>query len=94
MQYDWNSLSNYAYKEKTDDDYYKQSPFLYNLFFATGMFLGFIIIIVTVVGTFKSYWPFPFVLISIPGFILVKEGWKGLMGKKTMLRSLLKRFKK
>jgi DnaJ-like protein len=94
FQYDWNSFSSYAYKEKTDADYYKQSPFLYNLFFATGMFLGFIIIIVTIFGTINNYWPFPFALISIPGFILVREGWKGIMGKKTMFNGFLKKFRR
>ncbi|MBA3972064.1 MAG: DnaJ domain-containing protein, partial [Bacteroidetes bacterium] len=57
FHYDWQSFSLYTYKEKTDADYYRQSPFLYNLFFATGMCLGFIIIIVTVFGTIENYWP-------------------------------------
>ncbi|HEY0030043.1 MAG TPA: DnaJ domain-containing protein [Bacteroidia bacterium] len=93
FSYDWNSFSKYAYKEKTDIDYYRKAPFLYNLFFASGMFIGFLIISVTIVGTFRNYWPFPFVLLSVPGFILVREGWKGMMGKKTMLSGLLKKFK-
>ena len=94
FDYNWNGFSQYAYKEKTDDDYYKQSPFLYNLFFASGMFIGFIIIIVSIYGTIKNYWPLPFVLISISGVILVKEGWKGMMRKSSMLSGLLKRFRK
>lgn len=94
FNYDWNSFSQYAYKEKTDDDYYKQSPFLYNLFFASGMFIGFIIIIVSIYGTLKNYWPLPFVLISISGLILVREGWRGMMRKSSMLSGMLKRFRK
>ncbi|MBL0330009.1 MAG: DnaJ domain-containing protein [Bacteroidetes bacterium] len=94
FNYDWNSFSQYAYKEKNDEDYYKQSPFLYNLFFASGMFIGFIIITVTIYGTLKNFWPLPFVLISISGFILVREGWRGMMGKQTMLNGILKRLKK
>lgn len=94
FDYNWNGFSQYTYKEKTDDDYYKQSPFLYNLFFASGMFIGFIIIIVSIYGTLKNYWPLPFVLISISGVILVKEGWKGMMRKSSMLSGLLKRFRK
>ncbi len=94
FNYDWNSFNQYAYKEKTDDDYYKQAPFLYNLFFASGMFIGFIIIIVTIYGTLKNLWPLPFVLISITGFILVKEGWKGMMRKSSIFSSLMKRFRK
>ncbi len=94
FQYDYKSFSKYSYKEKTDADYYKKSPFLYNMFFACGMVLGFIIIIVTITGTLKNYWPFPFVLISISGFILVREGWKGIMGKKTILSRTVKWFGK
>jgi hypothetical protein len=93
FQTDWNNFSK-AYKEKTDEDYYKRSPFIYNLFFACGMFVGFLIISVTLVGTYKNYWPFPFVLISIPGIILVREGWKGMMGKQSMLSDLIKRLRK
>jgi hypothetical protein len=93
FHYDWNGFKN-AYKEKTDEDYYKRSPFFYNLFFAIGMMLGFIIIIVTITGTIRNYWPFPFVLISITGIILVREGWRGIMRKKNMLNDLIKIFRK
>jgi curved DNA-binding protein CbpA len=77
FQEEWNTFQKAAYKEKTEEDYYKQSPLVYNLFFASGMFVGFLIMMVTIVGTFKSFWPFPFILISIPGFIL---GKKNIMG--------------
>jgi hypothetical protein len=94
FQNDWNAFSKMAYQEKTDADYYKQSPVLYNLFFASGMLVGFIILIVTIVGTFKNYWPFPYIVICAPGFILVREGWKGMMGKRTMISGVLKKLKK
>ncbi len=92
-QYDWNNFQK-AYKEKTDEDYFKRSPFIYNLFFASGMFVGFLIICVTLIGTYKNFWPFPFILISIPGIILVREGWKGIMGKQSMISDLIKRLRK
>lgn len=91
---DWNSSNQYVYKEKTDEDYYKQSPILYNMFFASGMLIGFIIIIISIYGTLYNYWPIPFILISIPGFILVREGGRGLMGKKSLLGGVLKRLRK
>lgn len=94
FNYDWNSFSQYAYKEKTDEDYYKQSPLLYNLFFASGMLIGFIIVIISLYGTLNNYWPIPFVLLCIPGFILVREGWKGMMGKKSLLGGVLKKLRK
>jgi curved DNA-binding protein CbpA len=89
FHYDWNSFEKAGYRERTDEDYYKRSPFFYNLFFASGMMIGFIIIMVTLIGTFKRYWPFPFILVSVPGFILVREGWRGMMRKKSMLSGLL-----
>ncbi len=86
------SFSNYACKEKSDEDYYKRSPWLYNTFFASGMFIGFLIIFVSIYGTLKNYWPIPFVLISISGYILIREGWKGIMGKKSIFWNVLGKF--
>lgn len=93
FHYDWNSYKS-VYREKSDEEYYQRSPFIYNMFFATGMFIGFIIISVTAIGTYRSYWPWPFVLIGITGIILVREGWRGIMGKKNILNNLLKFVRK
>lgn len=90
----WNSFNNSVYKEKTEEDYYKQSPILYNLFFASGITIGLTIIFLMIFGTVKNYWPFPFALISIAGFILVREGFRGLIGKKTILGNVLKRLRR
>ncbi len=94
FHYDWNSFNKAAYQEKDDDYYFKRSPWLYNLFFISGMFLGFVIAIVSISGTFKNFWPKPFILISVLGFILIYQGWKGIMGKKTFLHGIKKRFRK
>lgn len=94
FHYDWISFDKIAHRKKTDEDYYKRSPFFYNSFFASGMFLGFLIIAVTFIGTLKHFWPFPFILICLPGLILVREGWRGIMKKKNLLTNLLKIFKK
>ncbi|MGZ4034343.1 MAG: DnaJ domain-containing protein [Bacteroidia bacterium] len=94
FQNDLSTFSKAAYQEKTDADYYKQSPFIYNLFFASGMLIGFIIMIVTCVGTYKNYWPFPFIVIAVPGFILVREGWKGMMGKRNLFNGVIRRLRK
>jgi len=93
LNYDWESYKKMA-KEKTDEDYYNQSPWIYNLFFASGMFVGFIIIIVTLVGTYQKLWTEPFVLITVPGVILVREGWKGIMKKESMISKLINQFKR
>jgi curved DNA-binding protein CbpA len=94
FNYDWENLEKTIAEEKTDEYYFKQSPFFYNLFFASGMLAGFVIITVTIAGTIMNLWPYPFILISAAGFILVREGWKGIMGKSNMLRGFLNFFKK
>ena len=94
FHYDWDSLNKSNFKEKTDEDYFKKSPFIYNLFFASGMFVGFLIITITLKCIYKHYWPLPFILICIPGFILVREGWKGMIGKRTMMSRFIKKFRK
>jgi len=58
------------------------SPFIYNLFFASGMFLGFLIVFVTASLIFTGMWPFIFIFFSIPGIILIKEGWSGIVKHK------------
>ena len=93
FHYDWDSFTK-AYKEKSDKEYYKQSPWVYNLFFVSGMFIGFLIIAITVIGTVRNYWPVPFVLISIAGIILVREGWRGLMGKKNIMNRFISWLRK
>jgi hypothetical protein len=93
FHYDWNGFKS-AYREKTDEDHYRRSPFMYNLFFASGIVLGLIIIVVTVTGTFNHFWPSPFILMSICGVILVREGWRGLMRKRSILNSILRIFRK
>ena len=94
FHYDWDSVNRTNQKQKTDDYYYNLSPVIYNMLFVCGMFLGFIIAIVSIAGTFKDYWPKPFILISVLGFILIIQGWRGIVGKKTMIDTLRRKFKK
>lgn len=89
--YDLNTKA--APAETSDERHYRQAPVSYNLFFASGMVAGFTIVIVTLYGTFHNYWPFPFVLIAVPGYILVREGWKGIMGKESLIARLFRKTK-
>jgi len=93
INFDWESF-NIAHKVKTDEDYYKRSPWIYNLFFASGMFIGFMLMIITGVATYNHYWPFPFALLSVPGFILIRGGWQGMLGKRTLISALVKHFRR
>jgi curved DNA-binding protein CbpA len=83
-----------TYKFKTEQDYYNQSPLIYNMFFVSGMLAGFLILIVCVTGTIREYWPAPFGLISLAGIALIRDGWKGFLGKKTIASSIVKMFRK
>jgi curved DNA-binding protein CbpA len=85
---------NENYQVKKEEDYYNQSPFLYNSFFISGMFVGFLILIVTIMGTIEHYWPAPFGLISLAGIALIRDGWKGFLGKRTIVSGLVKLFRK
>ena len=94
FNYDWNTYKNKQNEDKPDSYYFEKSPLIYNLFFACGMFVGFLIVMVSIIGSLRQYWPFPFILVSVPGFVLIREGWKGMIGKKTMIANLLKKIKK
>lgn len=93
FQQEWTNVQQ-SRREDSDEAYFRRSPLLYNLLFAFGMFIGFIILLVTLLGTWKHYWPWPFVVITIPGYILVREGWKGILGKKTLFSKLFRNNRK
>ncbi len=54
------------------------AAYIYNLFFAAGMFIGFLMIFLTIGFVYVRMWPYVFLLMTIPGFILIREGWKGI----------------
>lgn len=91
FNYNW---KDYQPREKTDFDYFKRSPIIYNMFFISGMFLGFLILFTVLFGTYKGFWPFPFVLLAVLGIILVRQGWRGIIGKKNLFTTLLKFLRK
>ncbi len=83
-----------GHQPKTDHFYHKRSPIIYNLFFICGMFLGFLILFIALMGTINRIWPFPFIAIAIPGGILIVHGWKGIIGKKNLFSSFIRAFRK
>jgi hypothetical protein len=94
FHYDWNSYNQARYRPK---DMRETHPVLFHLLFLFGMFVGFLLSILAIVGTYLQLWPFIFIVIVIPGLILVVEGFNGIMGKKTrydkLFNWILKRFK-
>ncbi len=59
-------------------DMRESHPVLFHLLFLFGMFLGFILTILSLVGTYLRLWPAAFVVTAIPGIILIREGFKGI----------------
>lgn len=94
FHYDWNSYNQPRPKEK---DMRETHPVLFHLLFLFGMFIGFLLSIISIVGTYLKLWPFIFVVTVIPGIILIVEGFNGIMGKSTPYDKLFiwisKRFK-
>lgn len=74
----FNTRSKYSHRNPYQFNGIKFSPLIYNLFFASGMFVGFLIIFITAISIFVGIWPFVFVAFAIPGIILVREGWRGV----------------
>jgi curved DNA-binding protein CbpA len=75
---------NYSFNKTID-------PMIYNLFFAAGMFIGFLMIFLTIAFVYIRMWPYAFLLMTIPGFILVKEGWKGIARIKKSRKNRMKK---
>lgn len=95
FHYDWNSYNKARYRAK---DMRESHPVLFHLLFLFGMFVGFLLTILSIAGTYLKLWPFIFIITVIPGVILIVEGFNGIMGKKTrydkFLNWIMKRSKK
>lgn len=93
FHYDWDSYNKARYRAK---DMRESHPILFHLLFLFGMFVGFLLSILALVGTYLKLWPFIFVVIVVPGIILIVEGFNGIMGKKTrydkFFNWIMKRF--
>ena len=68
----------------------KTSTWLYHGLFLFGMLAGFILSFVTLLGTYLKLWPPVFILIIIPGIVLIIEGFNGIIGKKSNIANYVK----
>ena len=91
FHYDWSSYNKVKPQTK---DMRETHPYLFNLLFLFGMCVGFLLSIVTLVGTYMELWPAVFVVLVIPGIILIVEGFNGIMGKQTRYDKILMRITK
>ena len=90
FHYNWDSFKK-AKEETAFDRLFAITPLIHNLLFGFGMFIGFLLIISTIGGIIvKGWWPKIFLLLIIPGMILVKEGWNGIIGKASVIKKMSK----
>lgn len=93
FHYDWASIYN-ARKKPASNGFFTLTPLVHNLFFSFGMFVGFLFIILPLYAIYLQVWPALFVFATFPGFILVTEGWNGIMGKRSFLKRITNRAKR
>jgi curved DNA-binding protein CbpA len=99
FHYDWKSYQQVPRRKRSHTKDMREShPVLFNLLFLFGMFVGFILTILSIAGTYLRLWPGIFIVIAIPGIILIIEGFNGIIGREThyekLFSRLLKRNKK
>lgn len=91
FHYDWDSFRAAQRKKKTLPD----QPFIYNLFFAAGMFIGFFMCYISIKGVYMGIMPYPTVLVVVPGLVLIRDGWRGIAGKqRNLLTWIINQVKK
>jgi len=88
FHYDFDSFNKARAYSQTKDMRHTH-PFLFHLLFLFGMFVGFLLTIISIMGTYLRLWPLPFVIIVIPGIVLIVEGFNGIIGKKTRYDKLI-----
>ena len=84
FHYDWDSFNKLRQQKKYKVT--RWSKIAYVLFAVLCMFIGFITILIVVILTYTHLWPRIFLLISIPGIMIVEECWYGLTNKKSVLK--------
>lgn len=68
-------------KHRKQKDIKETHPFIYHTFFISGMFLGFILVTVPCLGVYLHVLTKWLLLLILPGFIMIVEGFNGLQGK-------------
>ena len=94
FHYDWAGF-NRAVGKHPFGKKIRMHPFVYYGLFAFGMFVGFVIIMVTAGAVLMGVWPWFLMTFAVIGYMLVRDGWNGLTGNKhTFLKVLLGRISK
>lgn len=77
FHYDWESYRRASASYKNSN---KARPVIYTLFFAAGMFGGFLLCFIGIFGYANNLLPFAGLMLVIPGVVLVYDGWQGIVG--------------
>jgi hypothetical protein len=92
FHYDWDSINRIS----TPPPRARLNPpgQLMQVVFGTEMFLGFTEALLVLGYIFRGPIHPVYVVFCIPGILLVIDGWKGIMGRKSALGGLIKMFRK
>lgn len=82
FHYDWSSISRAAHSPKSSKPV---NNFAYYFLFVFGIFMGFVVIAITLWNVYQTNWKFGGLFAAIPGIFMIREGWKGLKGKQSWL---------
>lgn len=94
FHYDWQSFNNTFKNRGANPMPSNASPLMQFLLYTFGLIVGILIIGICVWGISQNIKPFAFVIVAIPGVILVRDGWSALNGNKTITNSLKNILKK
>lgn len=98
FHYDWESISKAAQarKQQKEQEHYlfRANGLMLQFLYVFGMFMGFVVIGITLWAVWLEYWPTPGIVASAPGIFMVKEGWQGITGQQTWLSSIFGKKKR
>lgn len=94
FHYDWQSFNTTFRNRNGNPMPSNASPLMQFLLYTFGLIVGVIIIGICIWGISQNIKPFAFVIVAIPGVILVRDGWNALNGNKTVTNSLKNILKK
>jgi curved DNA-binding protein CbpA len=94
FHYDWGSISRAAAKGKRKENPLVANSFMYHMLFFIGIFLGGMVIMVTVWGVVFERLPLYALVAAIPGIFMIREGWRGIKRQRTWMYNLLRKKKR
>lgn len=91
FHYDWGSISRTASRGRRKENSVAANGFMFHLLLMFGMFMGFVVIFITLWGVFLERLPYYAVLAALPGIFMVREAWRSMKGQRTWLTQFLRK---